>query len=553
MTAIAPPQGARAKTLGAYYTDEQIAAFLVRWAIRTGAETVLDPSFGGGVFLGAACRRLVELGGMSRQVFGVELDAATHQSVSALLQETQSVDPGNLLLSNFFEIAPSNGLAVDAVVGNPPFIRYQRFVGEDRKLALGRARAQNVRLSELSSSWAPFLVHSTAMLKPGGRLAMVVPTEIAYTAYSLPLLRHLAASFECVTFLTFRRKLFPDLNEDTLLVLADGKGAAGGGFRLRDLESAAELAGLFDDDSEAIAQLQELNTHAISDGSARLVEYYVSKRARSLYSELKQHPAIRRLGDLADVGIGYVTGANDFFHVSPEEVREWSIPRPYLRPAVRRGRSLSGLRLTQSDWKSGLGGKATGYLLAIEPDAEITGGLKAYLEYGEAKGVPNGYKCRTRTPWHSVPHVYKPDAFLSVMSGDRPRLVANDAGVVAPNSLHILRAHPAAGLTGDAIASLWQTSLSRLSVEIEGHSLGGGMLKLEPTEAERVLVACPSRAIARATDLVEEFDRLVRSGHLREAEERADRELLRDVGLSKSDCSILRDAADGLRERRCSR
>ena len=506
------------------------------------------------MFLRAACRRLAALGGScERQVLGVELEAAAHQAVSALLHDEHSVDPRHLLLSNFFDVEPSSGLAVDAVVGNPPFIRYQRFAGGDRKLALRRAREQHVQLSELSSSWAPFVVHSVAMLKPGGRLAMVVPTELTYTSYALPVIRYLGASFEFVTFLTFRSKLFPDLSEDTLLVLAEGKGRPARGSYWRDLESAAQLVDLPMGDSAHIPQSQELDLTAMSEGIARLVEYYIPERARSLYSALKPHVAVRRLGDLADVGIGYVTGANDFFHVTPEQCREWDIPERYLRPAVRRGRSLSGLRFTPEDWEGGLSSKATGYLLSIPAESELSDGLRAYLAYGEAAGVPKGYKCRARRPWYTVPHVYLPDAFLSVMSGARPRLVANDAGVVAPNSLHILRAHASSDMTGDAIASLWQTSLTRLSVEIEGHSLGGGMLKLEPTEAERVLVACPTHAVAQSAALAAGLDSLVRSGHSAEAEEQADGAILRSIGLSTTDCRILRDAADALRERRYSR
>src|SRR5512139_2383785 len=67
------------KSLGAYYTDSQVAEFLVRWAIQNGSDTILDPAFGGGVFLRAACKRLRDLGGNpSLQVFGVELDGGVH-------------------------------------------------------------------------------------------------------------------------------------------------------------------------------------------------------------------------------------------------------------------------------------------------------------------------------------------------------------------------------------------------------------------------------------------------------------------------------------------
>lgn len=80
---IEPRQQDSHKALGAYYTDSQIAEFLVWWAVRGASDTVLDPAFGGGVFLRAACRRLREKGGdPATQVFGVEVDAAVHRRIA---------------------------------------------------------------------------------------------------------------------------------------------------------------------------------------------------------------------------------------------------------------------------------------------------------------------------------------------------------------------------------------------------------------------------------------------------------------------------------------
>src|SRR5262249_55502889 len=125
--------------------------------------------------------------------------------------------------ADFFSLDPSPRIQV--VVGNPPFIRYQRFAGAARKLALERGAAQGVTLPQLCSSWAPFLVHSAALLQPGGRMAMVVPMEIAHARYARPVLEFLQRAFRSTTFLTFQKKLFPSLSEDTLLLLAEDRGA----------------------------------------------------------------------------------------------------------------------------------------------------------------------------------------------------------------------------------------------------------------------------------------------------------------------------------------
>ncbi len=503
----------------------------------------------------SACNRIRHLGGLpATQVYGTELDSRTHSLTSQHLFEESALPVENLLQSDFFDLLPERLGLMDAVVGNPPFIRYQRFTGGSRNKALVCARREGVALSSLSSSWAPFLVHSISMLRKGGRLAMVLPVEIGHASYALPLLDCLSRSFAKATFLTFRRKLFPDLSEDTLLLLAEGKALGPAAFFWRDLADAGALAALQDRSNGSVSGVRRLNTRAIAQGTERISECFIPRKALALYRHLAEDAGTRSLGEVADAGIGYVTGANEFFHLSADAVKEWGIPARYLRRAVKRGRAFTGLRFTQADWRRALVAGDAGYLLLVDSSRQLPDSLLAYLKRGERLGVPTAFKCRVRSPWYRVPHVYLPDAFLTYMSGFTPRLVANDAAVVAPNNLHILRLKPECGLRGDGLATLWQTSLTRLSAEIEGHALGGGMLKLEPTEAQSVVLALATGGNGRLLQVTEELDLLVRNGHQQEAQKRADAEILKKgLGVSEADCRLLRAAANGLRMRRYSR
>jgi adenine-specific DNA-methyltransferase len=105
-------------------------------------------------------------------------------------------------------------------------------------------------------------------------------------------------------------------------------------------------------------------------------------------------------------------------------------------------------------------------------------------------------KCRSRDPWYVVPDVTVPDGFLSYMSGDGPKLVGNSAGCVGTNSVHVL--HLTSGMSMQRLMKLWAEPLTALSCEIEGHPLGGGMLKVEPREAARVVLS--DTAIRTETD-----------------------------------------------------
>jgi hypothetical protein len=261
---------------------------------------------------------------------------------------------------------------------------------------------------------------------------------------------------------------------------------------------------------------------------------------------------VRPLSALADVGIGYVTGANDFFHLSAPKAREWAIPNRYLKPAVCRSRALAGLRFTREDWGAAHSQGDAAFLLTLSGKENIPDGVRRYLRHGEAKAVNKAYKCRTRDPWYRVPHVYEADGFLTYMSGISPRLVVNEAKAVAPNTLHVIRILPLAEITADSLAFAWQSSLTELSAEIEGHALGGGMLKLEPTEAGRVLVAIPSQQHAR--DQCQILDVLMRHTTAKTVSSTVDKLILRGrLGLTEKECRCLGDAAAVLRSRRLAR
>jgi hypothetical protein len=80
------------------------------------------------------------------------------------------------------------------------------------------------------------------------------------------------------------------------------------------------------------------------------------------------------------------------------------------------------------------------------------------------------------------------------MSGEEPSLVVNSADCVSTNSLHVVRMRR--GHSISKVKAVWKHPLTRLSVELEGHPLGGGMLKLEPTEASRIVLPAPDLALS---------------------------------------------------------
>ncbi len=92
---------------------------------------------------------------MGHQLHGVDVNPeAVSWTVDAVKDVLGSGDP-DVRLASFFDLDPPSGLLsdvphVDAVIGNPPYIRYQSFAGRGRISALSRAAKQGVRLTSLS-------------------------------------------------------------------------------------------------------------------------------------------------------------------------------------------------------------------------------------------------------------------------------------------------------------------------------------------------------------------------------------------------------------------
>ena len=499
----------RRKELGAFYTPRPLADFLVRWALPPGTKSVLDPACGDGVFLAASRDHLARARVEDASITGVDTNGAAITAARAALGK-----PGtgiHLVHSDFFQLrdgrhasTPPGAPHVDAVVGNPPYIRYQLIDADVRERALFRARDLGVHLTQLSSLWAPFVVHAAKWLRPGGRMALVLPAELLHSQYARPVRDFLLRAFCKVTVATFEDRVFPGALTEIILLLAE-KGPPGtAGIKVVSVQSLDDLPGVEDVDARAIGQ------------SAQAIDWsgLLAPKAASLLEELALGDQFCTLGSIASVDVGSVTGNNDFFTLTAAELRDAGLPATAIVPVVCKARDVGGAVYCRADHQATIDAGRKAFLLALsdqDTESSLPPVLKAYLASGRRLRVPDGYKCRVRRRWFAVPATGVPTAFLTYMSNDAPRLVMNKLGAWSTNTVH--------GVVGDPTDLRWTAAtfintVTLLSVELSGRSYGGGVLKLEPTEAERVLVAAARPAAAVVAQRLRHADELIRRGEL---------------------------------------
>ena len=533
------------KLRGGYYTPTSVARWLTSWAIRSGDDRILEPSCGDGTFLASAISVLQSYENGNAKITGIELmpDEAKKSS-----QKISKNPFANVICDDFFNwLRATKTASYDVIIGNPPFIRYQHFPEPSRSLAMAFMEAQGLRPNRLTNIWVPFVVASINLLRKGGRLAMVLPAELLQVTYAAQLRQYLADSFEKISIFSCNEIFFENAEQEVVLLLAEGKLDSSNSSNFCDISlvetnSLEELLR-----SKPNNKRNKADRKYVKHDSEKWLKYFLDKDEIDFIRTLRAHKSVGTLSDHASIDVGVVTGENAFFVVSQEQVKKSGLER-FVIPLVSRSAQLSGAILSKQELQELAKSGKPVYLLYLtgHNTKEFPIGLRNLIAYGESQGFNQGYKCSIRKPWYNVPSVWEPDCFFFRQIYDFPRVVVNKAGATSTDTIHRMKCNSSAS----RIAANLYTHLTAASAEIEGRSYGGGVLELEPTEAERLLV--PKELNGAMT--VTEADKLVRKGRLADVLEYNDRVVLQGaLRLSKKDCKMLKQIWSKMRDRRMSR
>lgn len=536
------PAPTERKIRGGYYTPHALADYLCNWAIRAPTDHVLEPSCGDGSFVSAATRLMGRGGRMTAvEIMRPEIEKAK-QSVNG------SAGTLEWRCGSFFDIAPEllKRRGYDVALGNPPFIRFQHFDKQERERAFRLLNSFGYRPNGLANAWIAFVQLSAELLRDGGRLAMVVPAELLQVKYAAELRERLPKLFEDVCLVAFDELVFPQIQQEVVLLLADGRRRCAGAQGCLLTKQVANGAALLDTEptAGAVSHLPERYGQA----GMKWTSLFLGDSEFQALQESAGGVGLSRLGDLADVDVGIVTGRNRFFVVSEQQVEQFGVNGHALN-VVGRTSALKSIRFTRGDLSAYAKSNRSKLLNLKGLDrASFSPQLDEYIRQGEAQGVNKGYKCRIRDRWFDVPSVSVPDAFLYRQIHHAPLLSANEAGATATDTIH--RVWMRAGVDRDRLCGAMVNSLTFAWSEICGRSYGGGVLELEPREAEELPVPY---VFAEDLDL-HRMDDWLRTGNVAAALDHGDEVLLRKgCGLSKAQISRLRQGWTRLRQRRHGR
>ena len=527
------------KLRGGYYTPPDLAAFIARWVSVGDTQSVLEPSCGDGIFFEAlACE--ARTASASITAFEINKDEAgkafSRAKSCGVRADVQASDFLDWALRHIRE-----GVGLfDAVVGNPPFVRYQYLPKEFQVRAEQVFRHLGCRFTKHTNAWVPFVLASIALLRQGGRLGMVVPAELIHVTHAQSLRSYLGKECKRIVIIDPQRLWFDGTLQGAVILLAEKRRSTSEKPQGLGVVSVRDREFLSRDPEEVFLAPSVVNGSALAHKWTRAL---LDSSARDLLESIEKNPNVRQFQDIAQVDVGIVTGANKFFLVPEETVERYAL-QDYAHPMFGRSEHCPGILYDQRQHGSNVtSGKPSNFLWFKDPNVVQNPLVKKYIRLGERQQLHTRFKCRIRSPWYSVPSVYATDIGMLKRSHNAPRLILNKVKAFTTDTAYRVRSST---VSSETLVACFLNPLTALSAELEGRHYGGGVLELVPSEIEKLLIPIPT---ATKFDVLA-LDEAVRTRPMKEVLFDHGRRVLSDVGLSRSEQVGLFDAWYGLRSRR---
>lgn len=516
------------KLRGGYYTPQTIATVLCQWALADGATTILEPSCGDGNFLQAIYKYMMQANRpVKLSIEAIEIvpeEAAKAEKMCAKLR-TLGAEVRVINYDIFSWLGNGNAERKwDAIIGNPPYIRYQYFENNQREIAEAIFKKANVPFSKRTNAWVPLIIASIMHLEPGGRLAMVVPAELLHIQHASGLRQLIEQEMETITLLNIREMVFPDALQGVVLVL---------GVKRRDRKfmpliqiradqpslmfqepetkakiSVVDVVDINDLSKLDVFRIEQCMQKNIDDTAGEWMQGLLTEEEASLLRHLKARKDVFRFDTVAEVDIGIVTGANSFFVVDEYTLQKYNL-QSIATPMLAKSELIKGITYTAQDHEANARAGKSVYLLNFpeKPVFDLSEGMAQYIRLGEAQKLHERYKCRIRNPWYVVPYVWASEVSLLKRCHLFPKLVVNVLQAYSTDTAYRIRMKPDYSTRTKDITFSFLNSLTFLSAELEGRHYGGGVLELVPSEIERLLV--PLRPVAE--DIFAHLDAMIRN------------------------------------------
>ncbi len=476
-----PASGAAREKLrqkGQFWTPEWIAEAMIEYVLSSKGGRLFDPAVGAGAFFRAA-KSIASEKGLTVTLSGMDIDPGA--LMLALEQGVTPNDLADVTIGDFVFRFPQQKQS--AIVANPPYIRHHR-LSVETKTALKCLSLQTIgkSLDGRAGLHVYFLIRALTLLEDHGRLAFILPADVCEGKFAQDLWRWIAGHYalDAVVAFTPAASPFPDVDTNPLI------------FFIRKAPPIEQFlwAKCEEAQTEMLKMWVRSGFTAIPPHGLVVTSRFLSEGLRTGLSRPLNMMRTSQyvLGDFAQIVRGVATGANDFFFLTSEQVKQTDIPDIYFTRAIGRTRDVLTDEITQATLDCLENKGRPTFLLALTGEAfeNYPESLKNYLKKGELLGLPQKPLISQRKPWYKTELRYAPPFLFTYLGRRSSRFIRNTASVIPLTSFLCVYPH-----SNDAhyIEQLWgilshPDTIANLA--IIGKSYGSGAIKVEPRSLEKL-------------------------------------------------------------------
>uniref|UniRef100_A0A7C5X3T5 site-specific DNA-methyltransferase (adenine-specific) n=1 Tax=Thermocrinis ruber TaxID=75906 RepID=A0A7C5X3T5_9AQUI len=287
--------------IGFVETPREIAKLMVELASVGRDCAVLDVGCGRGVFLQVLKERGYE------NIYGIEMD---EELFGYCRERFENVIWGDFLSYEFESL-------FDLIVGNPPYVHFSNL---PEYLAKG---VKEITKTGEGDIYYAFILRAISLLKEGGELIYIVPYHFFYNTHAQYLRETLLASgkIEIVIDLDEAR-LFRGENPETVIFKFKKGQYALEKEKIKVLRLRRARAKLLEIYTRAKQALEEKAGNDLF--SYYEIPHFLHSQSWSVHVFIPSFSSPLKLKDLAKVGVGLVSGLERAFHVSEEELEDFT-------------------------------------------------------------------------------------------------------------------------------------------------------------------------------------------------------------------------------------
>jgi len=398
--------------LGQFYTPPSIAELIVKWAVRSPKDVILDPAVGSGTFLVKAYQRLMELKAESQKKSRQQGDSgAIHKEIlSQLYADDINPFPAhlasmnlamrnvefptsemNIIVEDFFNLrsrmnvfapfimkTPKGDVrrhvsvpTFDAIVANPPYTRGVEITDKTQN-SINISIGELLKKYKLSGGigketgiYVYFMMHALSFLKKNGRIGMIVSNSWLQSGYGIDFCNFLLGNFKVKSVIDFNQRLFRVPLVATCVLLLEKEGDPKERSKNRTVFLYVDAESKVEEILDALDNPQGWKSkfliNTVKQGDLPTDQKWIKEffDTEEIETKIQSSPLTAltnalfesRYGNILGVAARGGTGADRFFYLSKQDVSKWDIPDVYLSQLLVRSRYSKSFTFTQHDWK----------------------------------------------------------------------------------------------------------------------------------------------------------------------------------------------------------